>query len=124
MATNSPGVTFRLKWRRAWVSTTSVRKTLPTFCISIMCDSSSVREARFGHAREILDPRHDDRLAFFQARDDLDFAHAHGTERDVTFGRGVAGNDVGVVAGIREGAALDFQRVGTLVEHDAHAHAL
>src|SRR6185369_2260158 len=105
MATNSPGCTFRLNWRRAWVSTTSVRKTLPTLCISIMYGSSSVREARLGRAREILDPRHDVRRALFQARDDLDFAHAHGTKRDVALDRPVAFDDISERARVGERTA-------------------
>src|SRR5690349_1839493 len=115
IATNSPGCTFRLKLRRACVSTTSVRNTLPTLYISIMYGSRSVRQVRFGRARKVSDARHDNRLALLQARDDLHLAHTHGTEDDVTLACSVTVHDVHIVARICEGAALHFQCVGTLV---------
>src|SRR5882724_5201035 len=85
IATNSPASTFRVRSRNAWVSTTSVRNILLTFCIWIMkvllqSTHSLVGQSYFRCVPKLTDARDNDLIARVEAGENLHFPDAHRTK--------------------------------------------
>src|SRR5882724_1745455 len=129
IATNSPGSTFRVRSRSAWVSTRSVRNTLLTWCISIITiplrfTDALVGQTHFRRIAKVADARHNDLITRSEPGEDLHFSNAHGAKCHRLARGHIALHAIGNGTAIDERAALDLQYVVALVQDDTHVDAL
>src|SRR5882724_864164 len=129
IATNSPGSTFRARSRSAWVSTTSVRNTLLTFCIWIMTvllpfTHELVGQAHLRRVRKLTDARNNDLVARVEPGENLHFPNTHRAKCHGLACSHVTLHAISEGATVNKGTALDLQRVVTPVQNDAHVDAL